>query len=181
MLAEHLWRPNSGCEHSEEVGGAIQQQQQWVTSTGTDISECDMQAPVHCWQKCRANGCDYVKKPFCSSEFALPMIVCSLYLLECPWKLKGGIIFGATYIHTQRYKTASPKEYSKIRMCASSHKPVKRRDLEAVKPSLGNWKGFCLPLRLLKEVSMFYLSVVSGVESSLKCIEALPQNKQLNP
>ena len=24
-LAEHLWRPNSGCEHSEAVGGAFQQ------------------------------------------------------------------------------------------------------------------------------------------------------------
>ena len=25
---EHLWRPNSGCEHSEAVGGALQQWQQ---------------------------------------------------------------------------------------------------------------------------------------------------------
>jgi len=26
-LAEHLWRPNSGCEHSEVVDGAFQQWQ----------------------------------------------------------------------------------------------------------------------------------------------------------
>jgi len=25
MLAEHFWRPNSGCEHSEAVGGVFQQ------------------------------------------------------------------------------------------------------------------------------------------------------------
>jgi len=31
MLAEYLWRPNSGCEHSEVVSGTFQQwqQQQW--------------------------------------------------------------------------------------------------------------------------------------------------------
>ena len=29
VLAEHLCRPNSGCEHSEMVGGAFQQWQQW--------------------------------------------------------------------------------------------------------------------------------------------------------
>ena len=29
MLPEHLWRPNSGCEHSEALGGAFQQWQQW--------------------------------------------------------------------------------------------------------------------------------------------------------
>ena len=29
MLAEHLWRPNSGCEHSEEVGGVFQQRWEW--------------------------------------------------------------------------------------------------------------------------------------------------------
>ena len=31
MLAEHLWRPGSGCEHTEAVGGVFQQQwqQQW--------------------------------------------------------------------------------------------------------------------------------------------------------
>ena len=28
VLAEHLWRANSGCEHSEVVGGAFQQWQQ---------------------------------------------------------------------------------------------------------------------------------------------------------
>ena len=37
-LAECWWRPNSGCEHSEVVGGAFQQwwYWQWVTSTDAD-------------------------------------------------------------------------------------------------------------------------------------------------
>ena len=35
-LAEHLWRPKSGCEHSEVVSVLFQQwwQRQWDTSTG---------------------------------------------------------------------------------------------------------------------------------------------------
>ena len=53
MLAEHWWRPNSGCEHSKAVGGVFQQWQQkrWVTSTGTDFYKCSMEALVHQWQK----------------------------------------------------------------------------------------------------------------------------------
>ena len=37
ILAEHLWRLNSGCEHSEAVGRSFQQWQQWVTSTSADF------------------------------------------------------------------------------------------------------------------------------------------------
>jgi len=37
-----------------------------VTSAGTDFYEHDMQALVHWWQKCTANGGDYVEKLFCS-------------------------------------------------------------------------------------------------------------------
>ena len=33
---------------------------QWVTSAGADNFECDMQALVHCCQKCIANGGGYV-------------------------------------------------------------------------------------------------------------------------
>ena len=62
MLSECFWRPSSGCEHTEVVGGTFQQWQQWVTSTGADFDECGMQAFVHRWQKCRANGGGYVKK-----------------------------------------------------------------------------------------------------------------------
>mgnify|MGYP001856989442 CR=1 FL=1 len=45
-----------------------------------------MQAIVHHWQKCKTHGGDYVEKLFCSWEFALPVLVCSFYLLERPWK-----------------------------------------------------------------------------------------------
>jgi len=39
MLAEHLWRTNSGCEHSDVVGGEFQQRQQWVTFVHADFYE----------------------------------------------------------------------------------------------------------------------------------------------
>ena len=35
---------------------------QWVASIGADFYKCDMQALVHHWQKCTANGSDYVEK-----------------------------------------------------------------------------------------------------------------------
>ena len=35
---------------------------QWVTSTGPDFYECGMQALVHNWRKCIANGGGYVEK-----------------------------------------------------------------------------------------------------------------------
>ena len=34
-LDEHLWRPTSGCEQSEAVGGAFQQQRQWCERQAT--------------------------------------------------------------------------------------------------------------------------------------------------
>ena len=70
-LAEHWWRSNSGCEHSETVGGAFQQWQQWVTSTGADCYEPSMQALVHHWWKCIANGAECVEKLYCGWESSL--------------------------------------------------------------------------------------------------------------
>ena len=53
IYAEHLWRLNSGFEHSEAVGGGFQQwwHWQWVTSAGAEVYERDIQALVHCWWK----------------------------------------------------------------------------------------------------------------------------------
>ena len=67
-LAEHLWRPNSRCEHSEDVDGASQQ---WchhsscgtvITFTGTDFYKHGMQVLVQCWEKSEANSGDYIEK-----------------------------------------------------------------------------------------------------------------------
>jgi len=44
MLAERLWRPNSGCEHSEVVSAVFQQ---WVTSAAADVYEHSLQALLH--------------------------------------------------------------------------------------------------------------------------------------
>ena len=56
MLAEHLWRPNSGCEHSEAVGATFQQWQQWYERraafwTAMHSYKHSMQVLVHCWWK----------------------------------------------------------------------------------------------------------------------------------
>ena len=65
-LAKCLWRPNCGCERSEAVGGAFQQwwQQDWDTSTGAGCYECGMQALVHCWWRCTADGVTVEKECF---------------------------------------------------------------------------------------------------------------------
>ena len=60
MFAEHLWRPNSECEHSEAVGAAFQQwqQRQWVVFVGADCYERGKQDLVDWLQKCIASGGD---------------------------------------------------------------------------------------------------------------------------
>jgi len=62
--AEHLWRPNSECEHSEAVGGAFQQwqQRQWVASTGAEFDKHNIQGLVHHREKCKASDGDCVEK-----------------------------------------------------------------------------------------------------------------------
>ena len=72
-VAEHLWRPNIGCEHSEAVGGVVQQwwHQQWLTSAGADFYDHGMQAFVQDWQQCIANGADYVAEQCFVTEFSL--------------------------------------------------------------------------------------------------------------
>ena len=70
------------CEHSEAGGGAFQQwwQWQWVISSAADLEECSMQALVHHWWKCIANGGDCWKIVFCSWEFALSNSVVVLFV-----------------------------------------------------------------------------------------------------
>ena len=51
------------------------QQWQWVTSTGADVYKHEMQALVHCWWRCIANGGDCVEKVLCSWEFTLSSTV----------------------------------------------------------------------------------------------------------
>ena len=87
MLPECLWRPNSGCEHSEVVGGVFQQWWVAVTvvviSVGADFYEYGIQSPVHCWGRCIASGGDYVKK-YCFAMGNLlyqTVLLCSLDLL----------------------------------------------------------------------------------------------------
>ena len=64
----------TGCEHSELIGGTFWQ---WVTSNhgsppGWAFNEHSMQALVHSWWNCIANGGDYIEKiAFYSWESAL--------------------------------------------------------------------------------------------------------------
>jgi len=48
--------------HWDSVSGAFQQWPQWVISIGVDIYVCVMQATLHYWWKCIANGGDWAKK-----------------------------------------------------------------------------------------------------------------------
>ena len=57
---------------------------QWVTSTGADFYKHSMQALVHCWWECIANGGYYVKNScflfFFSWEFALSNTIIVLFV-----------------------------------------------------------------------------------------------------
>ena len=80
MLAECLWKPNSGYKPNEVVGSVFQQWWQWVTFTGADGYDHGMQALVHHWQKCIANGGTSVET-LCFVAENLPYLVvllCSL-------------------------------------------------------------------------------------------------------
>ena len=70
IVAEHLWRPKSGHEHSEVVGGVFQQWHQWhcVASTGADFCECSMTALVHHWQDWIAHGGGCAQKQSFAAE-----------------------------------------------------------------------------------------------------------------
>ena len=59
-----------------------------------------MQALDHCWQKRSANGNDCTEKQCFVGEKLLyqTVLLCSSYVLECPWKELGGITFGACVI-----------------------------------------------------------------------------------
>jgi len=60
-LAECFWGPNSGCEHSENVGDMFQQWRlrQWIIPADTIFDKHCMQALVHhCWKyTASSDGC----------------------------------------------------------------------------------------------------------------------------
>lgn len=104
-LPQHLWISNSGREHSEVVGGTFQhwqQQQQQVTSIGTDFYECVMQALVlHCLKWLTNGGNCFEKKKkkkeHCSWELSLSnpaLVLCVVVPIETNWR----ITFRVTYI-----------------------------------------------------------------------------------
>ena len=48
--------------HFPSNDAVVRAVKQWATSGGADFYECSMQALVHRWRKCIANGGDYVEK-----------------------------------------------------------------------------------------------------------------------
>ena len=61
----HLFRPmKDGLrgQHFPSNDAVVRAVKQWATSAGADFYECGMQAFVHRWRKCIANGGDYVEK-----------------------------------------------------------------------------------------------------------------------
>jgi len=79
MPAECLQRLNSGHEHNEVAGGAFQQWQKrpWVTPLCAGFDERSMQALVHHWWKCTANGGDYGEKQHFVAENLLYQSYCA--------------------------------------------------------------------------------------------------------
>ena len=67
-LAERLWRPNSGWKYRQ------------VTSAGAGFYEHGMQALIHRWWKCTANGGDCWKTVLCSWKFSLSNNVIVLFI-----------------------------------------------------------------------------------------------------
>lgn len=55
-------------------------EKQRLTSTGAHLYENTMQALAHCWQKCIANGDDYVERVFSTWESALSNSVTELFV-----------------------------------------------------------------------------------------------------
>jgi len=49
-------------QHFPSNDTVVRAVKQWATSAVADFYECGMQALAHRWQKCIANGGDYVKK-----------------------------------------------------------------------------------------------------------------------
>jgi hypothetical protein len=82
----HLFRPMKfglRGQHFPSNNAVTRAVKQWATSTGADFSERGMQALVHRWQNCIANGGDYVEKYCFAAKNLLYEIVllCSLHLL----------------------------------------------------------------------------------------------------
>ena len=87
MLAECLWRPNTGCKNSKVMGSAFQQYWQWHGRQATfwmAVRSCHITKWRALWSAhlCKsANGDDYVKKiALCSWEFALSNGVIALFI-----------------------------------------------------------------------------------------------------
>jgi len=49
-------------QHFPSNDAIVRAVKQWANSAGADFYECGMQALVHRWRKCIANGGNYVKK-----------------------------------------------------------------------------------------------------------------------
>ena len=69
--------------HSEAVGGAFEQWQQWAISVGVDFYEHKIQTLVYRWWKYLAAGGDYAEKHWFVAENLLyqAVLLCPLYLL----------------------------------------------------------------------------------------------------
>jgi hypothetical protein len=70
-------------QHFPSYDAIVRAVKQWATSAGTYFYERGMQALVHRWQKCIANGGDYVEKQcfVAKNLFYQIVLLCSLYLL----------------------------------------------------------------------------------------------------
>ena len=107
MLAECLWRPKSGCEHSEGCISAV------VTVALGHLRCCRLLWVWHAgWWKCIADSGDCAEKECFVTEnlLYLTLFLCSLYLLSFLWRLLGGIIFWAPFLDAALDNSSSLSE-----------------------------------------------------------------------
>ena len=99
ILAECLWRPNSGREHCVSAVATATWKPSCLSDRRADIYRCGMQALVHCWWECIANGSDYIEKQcFVAVDLLYGLVLLrSLNLLWFSWEKIGGVTFGVTF------------------------------------------------------------------------------------
>ena len=94
------WQMDCVGQHFPSNDTILAAVRQWGTSVGADFYENGMQALVHGRWKSVADDGDCVEKQCFVAENLLYQIVllCSLYLLQFPWKWIGCITSRATYV-----------------------------------------------------------------------------------
>ena len=76
-MASDMMKDGLRGQHFPSYDAVVRVVKQWATSAGADFNERGMQALVHRWRKCIANGGDYVENS------VLWLRICSIKQCYC--------------------------------------------------------------------------------------------------